>query len=78
MSPGGPHGAVARDGQQLPPQLAGTTHTLTAGDTAIVNAGATLAVENPAPTPATMWVTTSLGLEAKLADGTRISPPWAR
>jgi quercetin dioxygenase-like cupin family protein len=23
------------------------------------------------------WVTTSIGLEARLADGTRIVPPWA-
>ncbi|SCE06794.1 hypothetical protein GA0115245_132610 [Streptomyces sp. di188] len=43
----------------------------------IVNAGATLAVENPAAEPAVSWVTTSHGLEATLADGTRIAPPWA-
>ncbi|MFI0240726.1 cupin domain-containing protein [Streptomyces sp. NPDC016845] len=55
----------------------GTAHTLTAGDAAIVNAGATLAVENPADATATMWVTASVGLEAELADGTRITPPWA-
>lgn len=55
----------------------GAVHTLTAGDTAIVNPGATLGVENPADAPATMWVTTSVGLEAQLADGTRIAPPWA-
>jgi hypothetical protein len=26
---------------------------------------------------AVSWVTTSIGLEAELADGTRIVPPWA-
>ncbi|MFI6878132.1 cupin domain-containing protein [Streptomyces sp. NPDC050400] len=57
--------------------LDGTAHTLTPGDTAIVNAGTKLGVENPTDAPATMWVTTSVGLEAELADGTRISPPWA-
>ncbi|WP_420032850.1 cupin domain-containing protein [Streptomyces sp. cg28] len=56
--------------------LDGESHTVTAGDTAIVNAGTTLAVENPTDTLATMWVTTSVGLEAELADGTRITPPW--
>ncbi|MYW69647.1 cupin domain-containing protein [Streptomyces sp. SID8379] len=57
--------------------LDGETHTLSPGDTAIVNAGTTLAVENPTEETATMWVTTSVGLEAELADGTRITPPWA-
>ncbi|MFF5592877.1 cupin domain-containing protein [Streptomyces althioticus] len=57
--------------------LDGTPHRITAGDTVIVNAGATLAVENPAAEPAVSWVTTSQGLEATLADGTRIAPPWA-
>ncbi|MEV5613406.1 cupin domain-containing protein [Streptomyces sp. NPDC052225] len=57
--------------------LDGETHTLTAGDTAIVNAGTTLSVENPTSERATMWVTTSVGLQAELADGTRITPPWA-
>ncbi|MEZ7158759.1 cupin domain-containing protein [Streptomyces sp. MAD19A] len=58
--------------------LDGAPHRITAaGDTVIVNAGATLAVENPAAEPAVSWVTTSQGLEATLADGTRIAPPWA-
>ncbi|MGW3725280.1 cupin domain-containing protein [Streptomyces sp. NPDC000851] len=50
---------------------------ITAGDTVIINPGATLTVENPTDQPATTWVTTSIGLEAELADGTRIVPPWA-
>ncbi|MFE9775476.1 cupin domain-containing protein [Streptomyces sp. NPDC005931] len=57
--------------------LDGTTHRVTAGDTVIVHAGATLAVENPTARVAVSWVTTSRGLEATLADGTRIAPPWA-
>jgi quercetin dioxygenase-like cupin family protein len=57
--------------------LDGTAHTLAAGDTAIVNAGTELGVANPGAEPAAMWVTTSVGLEATLADGTRIAPPWA-
>jgi quercetin dioxygenase-like cupin family protein len=57
--------------------LDGRTERITAGDTLIINRGATLAVENPAYRTATTWVTTSVGLEAELADGTRITPPWA-
>ncbi|WP_353946994.1 cupin domain-containing protein [Streptomyces sp. HUAS MG91] len=56
--------------------LDGETHTVAPGDAVIVNAGSTLAVENPTDSTATMWVTTSVGLEAELADGTRITPPW--
>ncbi|WP_432138531.1 MULTISPECIES: cupin domain-containing protein [unclassified Streptomyces] len=55
----------------------GETHRVTAGDTLIVNPGATLSVENPTDHTALSWVTTSIGLEAELADGTRIAPPWA-
>jgi quercetin dioxygenase-like cupin family protein len=57
--------------------LDGRTTRVTAGDTLIINPGATLAVENPADRMAVTWVTTSVGLEAELADGTRIAPPWA-
>ncbi|MGN5378207.1 cupin [Streptomyces sp. MUSC 14] len=57
--------------------LDGRTERIGAGDTVIVNAGATLAVENPTDHTALSWVTTSVGLEAELADGTRITPPWA-
>ncbi|MFC5637739.1 cupin domain-containing protein [Streptomyces bullii] len=57
--------------------LDGVTHRVTAGDTVIIRAGAALAVENPADRTALTWVTTSVGLEAALADGTRIAPPWA-
>ncbi|MFI5686431.1 cupin domain-containing protein [Streptomyces sp. NPDC051636] len=57
--------------------LDGRTERITAGDTVIVNPGTTLGVENPTDHTAVSWVTTSVGLEAELADGTRIVPPWA-
>ncbi|WP_210586389.1 cupin domain-containing protein [Streptomyces sp. GESEQ-35] len=57
--------------------LDGRTDRVTAGDTLIINPGATLAVENPTDRTALTWVTTSIGLAAELADGTRITPPWA-
>ncbi|GAB1330495.1 cupin domain-containing protein [Streptomyces sennicomposti] len=53
------------------------TERVTAGDTVIVNAGATLTVENPTDRSAVSWVTTSVGLRAHLADGTVLTPPWA-
>jgi mannose-6-phosphate isomerase-like protein (cupin superfamily) len=57
--------------------LDGESHVLTAGDVAVAPAGSMLSVENLGPGPASAWVSTSLGLEAQLADGSRISPPWA-
>ncbi|MFI1563389.1 cupin domain-containing protein [Streptomyces sp. NPDC020490] len=57
--------------------LDGRTERVTAGDTVIVNPGTAFGVENPTDQTAISWVTTSIGLEAELADGTRISPPWA-
>ncbi|MBG0856457.1 cupin domain-containing protein [Streptomyces spinoverrucosus] len=57
--------------------LDGRTDDVAAGDTLIINPGSTLAVENPTDQTALTWVTTSIGLEAELADGTRITPPWA-
>jgi quercetin dioxygenase-like cupin family protein len=48
------------------------------GDVVVLRAGSPLAVDNPAEETATAWVTTSVGLEAELADGTRITPPWTR
>ncbi|GAB7107365.1 cupin domain-containing protein [Streptomyces phaeofaciens JCM 4814] len=57
--------------------LDGRTDRVTAGDTLIINPGATLTVENPTDHTAISWVTTSIGLRATLADGTEITPPWA-
>jgi quercetin dioxygenase-like cupin family protein len=57
--------------------LDGRSEHVTAGDTVIINPGATLTVENPTDEVAVSWVTTSIGLEAELTDGTRVVPPWA-
>ncbi|WP_316754740.1 cupin domain-containing protein [Streptomyces herbicida] len=57
--------------------LDGRSERIGAGDTVIINPGTAFAVENPTDHTAISWVTTSIGLEAELADGTRITPPWA-
>ncbi|MGX9890727.1 cupin domain-containing protein [Streptomyces sp. NPDC002276] len=57
--------------------LDGRTERVGAGDTLIINPGATFGAENPTDRAAITWVTTSIGLEAELADGTHIVPPWA-
>jgi mannose-6-phosphate isomerase-like protein (cupin superfamily) len=49
----------------------------TAGDVILVPAGSKLRVDNPAAEPVTAWVTAGAGLTAVLADGSRITPPWA-
>jgi quercetin dioxygenase-like cupin family protein len=54
----------------------GEVSVLRAGDAAVAPAGSSLGVGNPTEEPASMWVTTSVGLEAVLADGTTVSPPW--
>ena len=38
--------------------------------------GATVRVDNAGDEPVAAWVTSSVGLEAQLADGSRIVPPW--
>jgi mannose-6-phosphate isomerase-like protein (cupin superfamily) len=55
----------------------GETRSMAAGDAAVAPAGSCLMVANTTQEPAAMWVTTSIGLEASLPDGSRISPPWA-
>lgn len=57
--------------------LDGRADRVRAGDTVIVHPGATLAIENATDRTAVTWVTTSIGLEAEFADGSRIAPPWA-
>ncbi|MDT0465227.1 cupin domain-containing protein [Streptomyces gibsoniae] len=64
-------------GGELLIALDGRAERITAGDTVIVNSGTALGVRNPTDEVAVLWVTTSVGLEAELADGTRIAPPWA-
>ncbi len=54
------------------------TTRVAAGEVVLVPAGARFRVDNLAAGPATAWVTTSVGLEATMADGTTISPPWVR
>ncbi len=49
-----------------------------AGEVVVVPAGSRFRVDNTSAGPATAWVTTSVGLEATMADGTTISPPWVR
>ena len=48
-----------------------------AGDVILVPAGSQVRIDNPAAEPVTAWVTAGAGLTAVLADGSRISPPWA-
>ena len=47
------------------------------GDMILVPAGSKFRVDNPADEPVTAWVTAGAGLTAVLADGSRITPPWA-
>jgi quercetin dioxygenase-like cupin family protein len=58
--------------------LDGVTTPLAPGDVVVVPAGSQLRVDNASRGPATAWVTTSVGLEATMADGSTISPPWVR
>jgi mannose-6-phosphate isomerase-like protein (cupin superfamily) len=53
------------------------SHVLGPGDVAVAPAGAHISIDNLGPGPASAWVSTGLGLEAMMADGSRISPPWA-
>jgi quercetin dioxygenase-like cupin family protein len=54
----------------------GRLETLAPGDVAVVPAGSDRDVANPSPEAAPAWVTSTVGLEATMADGTLISPPW--
>lgn len=54
----------------------GATSLLHSGDVALVPAHSELRVD-AGPDGATAWVTSTPGLEAVTADGTRIRPPWA-
>jgi quercetin dioxygenase-like cupin family protein len=56
----------------------GESRELSPGDACAAPAGSRLSVANADPDePAAAWVTTSVGLEAVLADGSRVVPPWA-
>ncbi len=66
---------VILDGE-LQVTLDGASSALRRGDAVLVPAGSELRVD-AGPDGASAWVTTTPGLEAVTADGTRISPPWA-
>lgn len=55
----------------------GETAELSPGDAAVAPADSELAVSNPFDEPVQIWVTTRIGLRARLADGSTITPPWA-
>ena len=83
--PGGLRGVAHRPSREgvllvldgeLQVTLDGTCSALHAGDVALVPAGIELRVD-AGPDGASAWVTTTPGLEAVTADGTRIRPPWA-
>lgn len=74
--PGGggePGGAVGPAGEP-----AGKPVEAASGDVIVVPAGAVFRIDNPGAEPASAWVTTSVGLEAVLPDGSKIQPPWVR
>jgi quercetin dioxygenase-like cupin family protein len=54
----------------------GQAARLAPGDVVLVPAESRLRVDG-GDTAAAVWVTTTPGIEAVLADGTRLSPPWA-
>lgn len=58
--------------------LDGGPSVVTSGDVIVFRAGSTVSVDNPGDSVATAWVTTSVGLQAELGDGTRITPPWTQ
>lgn len=58
--------------------LDGVTAAVAPGEVALVPAGGEVRVDNVTDEPATMWVTTSAGLLATMADGTEFAPPWTR
>jgi len=61
---------------ELTVTLDGIATVLAAGDVVVVPADSELRVDG-GTAGATAWVTTTPGLEAVMADGSRIAPPWA-
>ncbi|MEV6343881.1 cupin domain-containing protein [Actinoplanes sp. NPDC051851] len=56
----------------------GVTGELAPGDVLRVPGGAEFAIHNDGAETAEAWVTTSVGFEATLPDGSTIAPPWTR
>ena len=63
---------------QFEAHLDGEATRVEPGDVLVVEAGREFRLDNPGDKPATAWVTTSVGLQAQLADGSWLSPPWVR
>ena len=61
---------------ELTVTLDGVATVLAPGDVVLVPAGRELRVDG-GPAGATAWVTTTPGLAAVMADGSRLTPPWA-
>jgi mannose-6-phosphate isomerase-like protein (cupin superfamily) len=74
----GPGGEASPGGDASPDEAPGKPVDATSGDVIVVPAGAVLRIDNPGAGQASAWVTTSVGLEAVLPDGSRIQPPWVR
>ncbi|WP_406236886.1 cupin domain-containing protein [Nocardia sp. NBC_01009] len=55
----------------------GEASALEPGDAAIAPAGSTISLDNTGSEPAALVVTVPVGFAAELADGTRLTPPWA-
>jgi quercetin dioxygenase-like cupin family protein len=49
-----------------------------AGDVVLVPAGAQFGAANETDSPATAWVTTTVGFAGVLPDGSWFTPPWTR
>jgi quercetin dioxygenase-like cupin family protein len=56
----------------------GESDILAVGDAAVAPAGSSLRLDNAGDDKAACWVTTSVGIEAELPDGSHIVPPWAQ
>ena len=56
--------------------LGDETRDVAAGDVIVVTVGPKFCLETTAESGATAWVTTSVGLQAELPDGSTITPPW--
>ena len=52
--------------------------TLTAGDAVIVKAGNPIQLVNTGAEPAELYVAIRSGFTGTMADGTKITPPWAQ
>lgn len=66
---------LVQDGD-LAVSIDGQTTRVAPGDVVLVPADSMLRVDGGTAT-ASLWVTTTPGIEAVLADGSRWSPPWA-